>query len=350
MMTLECGVVANIIQEDDTVQILYVDLNGLVEKAINYKDIYGRIEIGQKVWLNTTAVRLKLGSGGFHFVLWHDAMHAVKMYGDGHIMKLPYTPWQFGCLSVEEDDSAYHSAFTRECTLDGMPVIICELHSMLAPTAAVLKYIGFDTLAYIMTDRACLPIAFSDTVKELRRKELLDYTITVGNAFGGDYEAVNLYTALITAHRIARADAAIVAIGPGIIGTGTVYGFSTLEQGHYIDDVNALSGRAIFMPRISFADPRSRHIGISHHSLTALSLAAHTQAEVYIPILPKKQMRMVISQIEGGNLLNKHRWRFRDGSCIRDIMERYGLHVTTMGRSYNDDPAFFKVAGALKNI
>lgn len=349
-MTLECGIVADIIQEDDTVQILNVDLSGSIEKALNYKDIYGRIEIGQKVYLNTTAVRLKLGSGGFHFVLWHDAMHVGEIHDSGHIMRLPYTPWQFGCLSVEEDDSAYHSAFTRECTLDGMPVIICELHSMLAPTTAVLKYIGFDTLAYIMTDRACLPIAFSDTVKELRRKELLDYTITVGNAFGGDYEAVNLYTALITAHSIAGADAAIVAIGPGIIGTGTVYGFSTLEQGHYIDDVNALRGRAIFMPRISFADLRSRHIGISHHSLTALSLTAHTQAEVYMPILPKEQMRIVISQIESSNLFNRHRWRFRDGNCIGAIMERYGLHVTTMGRSYNDDPAFFKAAGALKNI
>lgn len=350
MMQIECGTIAEIIEENDKLQVLAVQLGRSLEKAINYIGIYGALKVGQKVYVNTTAVRLGLGSGGFHFVLWHDGMGDVKLEGSGHIMKLPYTPWQFKCLSVEEPDSIYHYVFTERRNLENMPVIICELHSMVAPVAAVLNYAGYFPVAYIMVDRASLPMDFSNTIKELRSKRLLMSTITTGNAFGGDYEAVNIYTALITARHIVHADAAIISIGPGIIGTGTLYGFSTLECGHYIDAVNALNGRPIFMPRISFADVRSRHHGISHHSLTALSLAANTPAEIYMPILPKKQMSFVISQIYTSGLMTKHRWRFRDGSIIKKLMDSYKLNITTMGRDYDADPVFFEAAGALKNI
>ena len=33
-------------------------------------------------------------------------------------------------------------------------------------------------------------------------------------------------------------------MGPGIVGTGTKYGFSGIEQGQIIDAINTLSGRA----------------------------------------------------------------------------------------------------------
>lgn len=87
-----------------------------------------------------------------------------------------------------------------------------------------------------MTDGASLPIYLSKNVDTLKEK-LIDSTITIGNAFGGDYECINIYTALITAKEILKADAVFVSMGPGIAGTGTKYGFTGIEQGSILDAV-----------------------------------------------------------------------------------------------------------------
>ena len=61
-------------------------------------------------------------------------------------------------------------------------------------------------------------------------------------------------------------------MGPGVVGTGTALGTTALEQAPILDGANALGARSMAVPRISFADPRPRHQGLSHHSLTALGL------------------------------------------------------------------------------
>ena len=58
-----------------------------------------------------------------------------------------------------------------------------------------------------------MPLALSDLVATLRDRGLLDVTITAGHAFGGDYEAVSVYSALAVAKYVANADIAIVAMG-----------------------------------------------------------------------------------------------------------------------------------------
>ena len=63
-----------------------------------------------------------------------------------------------------------------------------------------------------MTDGAGLPLAMSDLVAALRARGLLDATVTSGHAFGGDYEAVSIYSALAVARHVAHADAAVVAM------------------------------------------------------------------------------------------------------------------------------------------
>ena len=87
-------------------------------------------------------------------------------------------------------------------------------------------------LAYVMTDGAALPLALS---RPRRRRcataGLIDATITCGHAFGGDYEAVSVYSALAVARHVVDADAAVVVMGPGIVGTGTRLGFSGIEVG-----------------------------------------------------------------------------------------------------------------------
>ena len=54
--------------------------------------------------------------------------------------------------------------------------------------------------------------------------------------------------------------------GPGIVGTATRLGFSGIEVGPVLDAAAGLGGAPIACLRVSFADPRARHRGVSHHS------------------------------------------------------------------------------------
>src|SRR5262249_40526405 len=125
--------------------------------------------------------------------------------------------------------------------------------------------------------------AISDLVHELRRRDLLDATITCGQAFGGDHDAISLQSSLAIARVIEHADITIVAMGPGSAGTATRLGFSGIELGATVDAVAGLGGTPIVALRFSAADPRTRHRGISHHTTTALTTATRTCAIVAIP-------------------------------------------------------------------
>ena len=51
----------------------------------------------------------------------------------------------------------------------------------------------------MMTDGGALPAWFSRTVAGLRAAGWLTATITTGQSFGGDYEAVTVHSGLLTA-------------------------------------------------------------------------------------------------------------------------------------------------------
>ena len=53
-----------------------------------------------------------------------------------------------------------------------------------------------------MTDSAALPLYLSNVIYHLQEEGLLSGTITCGQAFGGDLETVNIYTALIAAREV----------------------------------------------------------------------------------------------------------------------------------------------------
>ncbi len=84
-------------------------------RAINYHLLTGEVKPGDKVLLNTTAVQLGLGSGGYHFVVSVNGGSIISQdqvnKTAGHIMKLRYTPLQFSVLSIEEETSPYHELF-----------------------------------------------------------------------------------------------------------------------------------------------------------------------------------------------------------------------------------------------
>lgn len=262
-------------------------------------------------------------------------------------MKLRYTPLQFKCLAAEEQDSKYHEAFNDFRSLNNSIYIVGTLHSMLAPIAAAIKLLRPELkITYIMTDAGALPLHFSKTVKILKEKKIVKNTITVGHAFGGDLECVNIYTGIIAANIILNSDITIIAMGPGIVGTGTKYGFSGIEQGYIIDAVNNLGGISFAVPRISFADNRERHKGISHHTLTILNDITNTKTNLVLPILQGHYAEQIIKQIKENKINEKHNIMFENGNDVINALNYYGLEVKTMGRGYSDDEVFFLTLGA----
>jgi len=347
MMVRKWGVVREIIFTEPQLQELLVEVDGKLQRAYNYPQLAGSLQVGAKVLLNTSAVELSLGTGGRHFVL---PTQSGGELGPGHIMKLRYTPLQFNSLSVEEEDSPLHSQIQEFESLAGMPVLIGTLHSQLPPMAAGLRFTEEGTrrglkIAYLMTDGAALPLALSRLVPRLRKAGLIDFVITCGQAYGGDYEAINLYSGLAAA-KVLGADAALVAMGPGIVGTGTTWGTTAISQGEAINAVNILGGRPVAVPRLSFADPRSRHRGVSHHTITSLGKVALTEAILALPKLKPEWEQLVHRQLTEVGLAVKHKLLIADSSYVLPLLEKLEIPLSTMGRGPREEEAFFLAAAA----
>lgn len=343
------GRVSGIIGRRPGLTELLVDIEGRKEKAINYDKLTGEVAEGDRVILNTTAVKKELGTGGYHFVLAIEGKHPPDPPPEGHIMKLRYTPMQVKVLAVEEREHRDNNIGKDADSLDGMPVVAATLHSMLAPiTAAFKHYAGpHMKVAYLMTDGAALPAWLSKLAYQLKTKGLIDWTVTCGHAFGGEYEAVNVYSGLLWA-RVAGADLAVVSMGPGIVGTAGKFGHTALEQGEIVNAVNILGGRAIAVPRVSFADNRERHRGLSHHTETALGRVALTRCTVPLPAWHDDSKRTIVyRRMEEAGILERHLVVEVDTGELPAIMDFYGLdNTTTMGRTIKEDPDFFLTAGA----
>ena len=349
MMNFKEGIVTKVLEQDKDVDWIEVEIDGEKSKAVSYKSLTGQIDTGDSVTLNTTAVDLNLGTGGQHFVIHNEKnVNSNNDKEPGHIMKLRYTPMQMSCMAAEEQDSPYHNDIASFTSLDNKVFIVGTLHSMLAPIAATIKYLNPELkINYIMTDSGALPIQFSKTVKYLKEKEIIDNTITIGQSFGGDFECINVYTGLITAKEVLDSDITIITMGPGIVGSGTKYGFSGIEQGYIVDAINTLGGKSIVVPRISFRDSRNRHEGMSHHSITVLDEIIKTKTNVILPKMDANREEFIKTQILDTDISNKHDITYEDGSCIKEALDNYNLKITTMGRGYEEDKEFFTTLGAV---
>lgn len=345
MISRKKGIVESIVDKDENLEDIRVNINGNIQKAYNYPKMSGNVNVGDEVILNTTAVELSLGTGGYHFVICNLNNIESNFTPGGHIMKLRYTPFQVKVDSVEEQESSYHSLIENFKSLDNMPVVVGTLHSMLTPfVASYKKHNPNKKLVYIMTDGAALPIFLSKNVETLKTKGLIDSTITIGNAFGGDYECINIYTALITAKEVINADAVFVSMGPGIAGTGTKYGFTGIEQGPILDAINKLGGMPIAIPRISFADKRERHNGISHHSMTVLNDIVNVSVNIPITIYKDNLIDTIKKQIKDSKLDEKHNVVYINNEKAKEDLDYFNLKVKSMGRNYEQDREFFQAA------
>jgi len=354
VISRKIGRVKAITERRSDITEIIVDIAGKVYPAINFDSMTGAVDTGDEVLLNTTAVDLNLGSGGYHFVMANLTAKTNSdglVPGTGHIMKLRYTPFQIKVMAVEEQDSPYHRVLREKDSLDGTPVVCCTLHSMLPAAAASIRLLGTGLrVIYVMTDGAALPINLSRLVEVLKREELINGTVTTGHSFGGDIEAVNIYSGLLAAKNVLSADIVIVAMGPGIVGTGTPFGFSGMEQADVINAVSVLNGRPVAVPRISFADRRERHRGLSHHSQTVLGRATLAPAVISIPHMEKEKMDLVIGQLRSSGIFKKHRVALDDGERGLDLLKSLRIKVTTMGRTLWEDSEFFSAAAAAGSV
>jgi hypothetical protein len=278
---------------------LHCEVDGV--PCVVYPDVTGAVAHGDEVLVNVQARRLGLGSGGFDIVYANLTRGLDLAPADGaHVMVLPYAPGQWAVRHAEEDDSLPES-------LEALPVVLCTVHSQVAPAWAGLRG---KRVAYVQVAGGALPLELSDTVRSLE----LVARVSVAPCFGGDARCVTVASALLWCS--ARADVVICSVGPGIVGTGTRFGHGAVSLAEAANVTTALAGVPILAARVSDADERERHRGVSHHTQAVLDLCLG---------------EIEVSSPEAG-----------DG--WREACE--GLHLSHMGRGPDEEASHFAAAFA----
>jgi hypothetical protein len=313
-------------------------------QALAYPSLVGVPEVGDTVLLNTTAWAQRLGTGGYALVVAVPDRLPPDPEGAGHLVKARYTPLQVSVQGVDEQDTEHHRAIADAEDVAGMPVVVADLHSALP--AALIGVLATDPdlrVAYVMTDGGALVAGFSRTLSALAPS--LAGVVTVGQAFGGDLEAVTLHTGLLAARHVLGADVTIVSQGPGNLGTGTPWGFSGVAAGEACNAVTVLGGEPVGALRISDADPRPRHRGVSHHSLTAFGRVALGGVTLVAPRgLGSELGSQVEEDLAGQPQRNRVVWMDVDG--LEEALGLSPVPLSTMGRVFPEERAYFLAAAA----
>ncbi len=301
--------------------------------CIAYPPLTGPVAVGDEVVVNVQARQLRLGSGGFD-VLVVNLTRGLGLAPDAgaHVMTLPYTPLQAAVRQLEEDEPGgrIDEGAGPGAPLDGLPVVCCSLHAQLVPVCAGLGE-GL-RVAYVQLGGGALPVALSDAVRTLQARGLLEAVVAVAPCFGGDAQAVSVATALAWAGAQGF-DVAVCGIGPGVVGTGSRYGHGGLAVAEAANAAVALRGRAVVAARVSGADPRKRHRGLSHHTRSALELSLGDTLVAWPAGAPHPAAlpgRATLREVDATG------WA---AACA-------GLPLAHMGRGPDDDPDFFAAAYA----
>jgi uncharacterized protein DUF3866 len=289
--------------------------------CVAYPELTGAVALDDEVLVNVQARELGLGSGGFD-ILYANLTRGLDLAAEegAHVMKLPYTPLQAAARHAEEGGGLAGQ-------LGRMPVVCCSLHSQVTPVCAGIGE-GLHT-AYVQLPGGALPLPLSDAVRALREHGLLAATASAGACFGGEVECVGVASALAWAAG-AGYDAVVCAIGPGIVGTGSSLGHGGLAAAEAANATVALEGAPVLAARVSSADERERHRGVSHHTEAVLRLCrggvtvgwpAGLEAPAWVD--PREEV---------------------DVSGWQD--ECAGLPLSHMGRGPDQEPWFFAAAFA----
>jgi hypothetical protein len=329
---------------------LEVTVGGGTIRALAYPALTGAPQPGDRVLLNTGALDLGLGTGGYALVVAIPDRLPPDQDGPGHLIKARYTPLQATVTGADEQRSEYHDILREADDIGGMPVVVADLHSALP--AILAAYLAARPgaraspapVAYVMLDGGALPAWFSRSAAALAELGWLAGTITVGQSFGGDLEAVTLHSGLLAARHVLGAELAIVAQGPGNLGTGTRWGFSGVAAGEAINAAAVLGGRPVGSLRVSQADPRERHRGISHHSLTAYGRVALARADIVVPELPGEFGARLLAAAQP--MGSRHNLVLVSVDGLDEVLADCPVRLSTMGRGLREDPAYFLAAAA----
>jgi hypothetical protein len=124
--------------------------------------------------------------------------------------------------------------------------------------------------------------------------------------------------------------AVVCSIGPGIVGTGTRLGHGGVGAAAAANAASALGGTPILAPRLSEADARDRHRGLSHHTLAAIDLSLGSLRVAWPAgfAAPDPARPVELVDVAG--------W---EEACA-------DLPLSHMGRGPEEDPSFFAAAFA----
>ena len=316
-LTLRWGTVTSVTQQLD--DLIRCEVDG--KTCIAYPRQTGPVEVGDTVLVNTQGLDLELGSGGFN-ILYANMTRGLGLESppDAHVMMLPYTSAQGATGCVEEEGRLADG-------LEGLPVVCCGLHSQLAPVVAGIG-VGV-RVAYVQIGGGALPVALSDSVRQLKSRRLLESTVAVAPCLEGDVQALTIASALAWA-KTRGFDVVVCGIGPGIVGSGSSLGHGGLGVAEAANVTAALGGLAVVVVRYSTGDTRERHQGVSHHTHAALRLMLGPRAVAWPQGLnPDESLGEVVEvDVEG--------WA---DACSN-------LTLMHMGRGPLDDPWFFASAYA----
>ena len=333
---------------------------GVPVRALAYPRLTGQPEIGDTVLLNTGALDLGLGTGGYALVVALPDRLPPDSRGPGtwsrpgtrrcrrpcsaRTSRARRTTRSCARPTAWTASRSWSPTCTRPCPPCWPPILLNGSRAGPAQPGPPTGQCRPARVAYVMLDGGALPIWFSRTVAALREIGWLAGTITVGQAFGGDLEAVTLHSGLLAARHVLGAELVVVAQGPGNLGTGTRWGFSGVAAGEAVNAAAVLGGRPVASLRISEADPRERHRGISHHSLTAygrVALASGRRGGA-------RPARRVRRRGRRGGRAARRPAQPGQGRRGRPARGTAGCPVplSTMGRGLDGDLAYFLAAAA----
>jgi hypothetical protein len=364
---------------DGPEQDLTISLAGERRAAIADVGLVGASVQGDDVIVNVQARDLGLGSGGF------DIVHVNLtrgLSGEGvqgaHVMKLNYTSLQHAVRPVEDApasalgggaDTPLGAVSEGQDGQSGeahlpleQPVAVLALHGQLAAVAWAFAQARPEArLGFVQTAGGALPGGHSRTVRTLRERGLLAGHLTAGAAYGGEGEAVSAAGALHHGLRTLGWDAAVCGPGPGIVGSSSHLGHGGMNALDSAHTALALGAGTLLVARMSSADERPRHRGLSHHTLTVLDLLLEPvtvalPAGIRSPAGADLRARLgtvfgasservkpqLELDVERPARMARHDWRRAPVDMPAYLAS--GLPAETMGRMLLEDPLFFGAA------
>jgi hypothetical protein len=339
-------------------QLLIVELLGEESSgrrpAIADVALVGASQVGDDVVVNVEALDLGLGSGGFDVIHVNLTRGLAGQSAKGaNVMKLNYTSMQHAIVPVEEEE--------LRLPLE-RPVAVLALHGQLGAVAWAFGQANPGAkLGYVQTEGGALPGGHSRTVKALRESGLLAGHLTAGAAFGGEGEAITTAGALHHGLSMLGWDAAVCGPGPGIVGSSSRLGHGGMVALDTAHVALALGCQTLLVARMSSSDDRTRHRGISHHTLTVLDLLLEP-VSVALPAGMRSpvgaDLRAGLGAVFGDGAspsrptlaldverparVTRHDWRRAEVDL--PAYAASGLPSETMGRGLAQDPLFFGAA------